>query len=216
MEPLHSHGLISGSSTLEPSSKQMRHNVVASSPIVSGSAVQNAPLASSSLSSGCGAESPHAEVTNCFTRNLNRPNLMMSFSVSLWPQVARSRTTSHNFFELLEGAALSTQKLPSRCARRSMGSPPGGSAMCSESIWTSVPLRTNLADLGAVKVLVCKWCASKSNRSCESRAQVLDTTCTAGPACPSPVRSIDGVRCRDRPPWGGKWTAPALARVKRA
>mmetsp|Transcript_38538 Transcript_38538/g.81881 ORF Transcript_38538/g.81881 Transcript_38538/m.81881 type:complete len:224 (-) Transcript_38538:81-752(-) len=175
MEPLQEQGAMRGSSWVDPSRRQMRQSVVSRLSPAGGSALQTVP-ASSSRSSGC--VPPQEVATSWRTRNLKRPSFITSPSARRWPVGARFRTTSQSFLELLEGAALSTQKAPSRCTRRSRGSAPGGATSRSPSICTSVPMRKQTIDLGTVKFWVCKWCASKSKRSWESRAQVLETTCT--------------------------------------
>mmetsp|Transcript_100229 Transcript_100229/g.266419 ORF Transcript_100229/g.266419 Transcript_100229/m.266419 type:complete len:213 (+) Transcript_100229:817-1455(+) len=192
MEPLHLHGAMRGSSSPGPSSRQMRQHADCSSPPREASALQPAPKSSSRSS---GAAPPQASASWC-TRNLKRPSFMTSPSASRWLAVGRSRTTSQSFFAWPEDVARSTQKAPSRWTSRSRGSPPAGG--CSRSlrslvtICTSVPFRTQTMDFETVKVCVSRGWASKSKRSCESRAQVLVTTWTAcgGVVTVSPARAM--------------------------
>mmetsp|Transcript_115290 Transcript_115290/g.322264 ORF Transcript_115290/g.322264 Transcript_115290/m.322264 type:complete len:216 (+) Transcript_115290:695-1342(+) len=209
MEPLHWQGVISGSSSPGPSSRQIRQRVVDKSAPVFGSlasALAKTVPDSSSFSSGCCP--PQAAATSCRTRNLKRPSFMMSPSARRWPQAASSRTTSQSFFELLEGEARSTQKAPSFCTSRSSGSPPGGIDSRSFNICTSVPVRTNTVDFPTQKVWLCMCCASKSKRSWESRAHVLETTCTACETWAGPIRAAIAIA-------GALWLGRARARAGR-
>mmetsp|Transcript_66770 Transcript_66770/g.191898 ORF Transcript_66770/g.191898 Transcript_66770/m.191898 type:complete len:93 (+) Transcript_66770:1284-1562(+) len=81
---------------------------------------------------------------------------------------------------------------------------------------TSVPLRRNTIERVTLNVWVWRWCASKSKRSCESLAHVLETTWTP------PTAAAVGARAISRLVWGlparlkelGRWGC-ALARTTR-
>mmetsp|Transcript_90046 Transcript_90046/g.251764 ORF Transcript_90046/g.251764 Transcript_90046/m.251764 type:complete len:264 (+) Transcript_90046:650-1441(+) len=101
MDPRHWHGRRRGSSSLEPSIRQMRHAF----PSVPSSA-QATHVSSRPRSGSCGP--PSWPVTICRTRNLKRPKRKTSSFARQWPEPGSSRTTVHNRCGLAM-VALSTQ-----------------------------------------------------------------------------------------------------------